>query len=108
MHPPRRRLRRRQLAVGGDHRYQWSRKPVEIAFAQGRIAVKAHVDASVEAMGTTMEFPIELDIAAEPVVSSDYRARACRHVYKRNKAGFPTSGQVSAALRGLSCGPTNV
>lgn len=62
-------------AVGADHRYLWSRKPVELAFAQGRIAVHAHVDATVEALGTTMDFPIDLDIAAEPVISSDYRAR---------------------------------
>jgi hypothetical protein len=62
-------------AVGSDHHYLWSRKPVEVAFAQGRINVRAHVDGTVEALGTTMDFPLDLDIAAEPVVSSDYRAR---------------------------------
>ncbi len=62
-------------AVGSDHRYIWSRKPLELAFAQGRVNVHAHVDATVEALGTTMDFPLDLDIAAEPVVSSDYRAR---------------------------------
>ncbi|HWE29666.1 MAG TPA: hypothetical protein VHB97_16770, partial [Polyangia bacterium] len=62
-------------AVGSDHRYIWSRKPVELAFAQGRINVHAHVDATVEALGTTMDFPLDLDIAAEPVVSSDYHVR---------------------------------
>ncbi len=62
-------------AVGSDHKYVWSRRGVEVAFAQGRITVRAHVDATVEALGTTMDLPIDLDITAEPVVSSDYRAR---------------------------------
>ena len=62
-------------AVGSDHRYLWSRKPVDIAFAQGRISVKAHVEATVEALGTTMDVPLDLEIGAEPVISSDYRAR---------------------------------
>ncbi|MCU1276796.1 MAG: hypothetical protein JWM53_342 [bacterium] len=62
-------------AVGSDHRYLWSRKPVDITFAQGRISVHAHVDATVEALGTTMDVPLDLEIGAEPVVSSDYRAR---------------------------------
>jgi len=62
-------------AVGSDHKYVWSRRPVDVAFASGRIIVKAHVDATVEALGTTMDVPLDLEIAAEPVVSSDYRAR---------------------------------
>ena len=37
--------------------------------------MRAHVDATVEALGTTMDVPLDLEIAAEPVVSSDYRAR---------------------------------
>lgn len=62
-------------AMASDHKYVWSRRPVEVAFAGGRIEVQAHVDATVEMLGTTLDFPIELDIAAEPVISSDYRAR---------------------------------
>ncbi|HEX8952805.1 MAG TPA: DUF4403 family protein, partial [Polyangia bacterium] len=62
-------------AVGSDHRYLWSRKPVDVAFASGRIIVRAHVEATVEALGTTMDVPLDLEIAAEPVISSDYRAR---------------------------------
>jgi hypothetical protein len=62
-------------AVGSDHHYLWSRRPVDVAFAQGRIIVRAHVDATVEALGTTLDAPLDLEIAAEPVVSSDYRAR---------------------------------
>ena len=62
-------------AVGSNHQYVWSRRPVDVAFASGRIIVKAHVDATVEALGTTMDVPLDLEIAAEPVVSSDYRAR---------------------------------
>ena len=61
-------------AIGSDHRYLWSRKPPDLAFAQGRIIVRAHVDATVEALGTTMDVPLDLEIAAEPVIASDYRA----------------------------------
>lgn len=62
-------------AVGSDHRYVWSRRPVEIAFAEGRVSVRAHVDATVEALGTTLDVPLDLEVGAEPVISSDYRAR---------------------------------
>jgi hypothetical protein len=62
-------------ALASNHRYLWTRKPVEVAFAAGRIAVKAHIDSTVEMLGTTMDFPLDLDISAEPVISSDYRAR---------------------------------
>jgi hypothetical protein len=61
--------------LGGERHYLWSRKPVEVAFQQGRISVTAHVDSTVEMLGTTMDFPLDLAISAEPVVSSDYRAR---------------------------------
>ncbi|HEY1586894.1 MAG TPA: DUF4403 family protein, partial [Polyangia bacterium] len=61
-------------AVGSDHRYLWSRKPPDVAFTQGRIIVRAHVEATVEALGTTMEVPLDLEISAEPVIASDYRA----------------------------------
>jgi hypothetical protein len=61
--------------LGVDHRYFWNRKPVAVAFRQGRIAVTAHVDATVDMMGTAMQFPLDLDIAAEPIISSDYKAR---------------------------------
>jgi len=62
-------------AIGSDHRYIWSRKPPDLAFAQGRITVRAHVDATVEALGTTLDVPIDLEIAAEPVISSDYKVK---------------------------------
>jgi hypothetical protein len=61
--------------LGSDRRYLWSRKPVEVAFAGGRISVTAHVDSTVEMLGTTMDLPLDLAISAEPVVSSDYRFR---------------------------------
>jgi hypothetical protein len=61
--------------LGSERRYLWSRKPVEVAFQAGRISVTAHVDATVEMLGTTMDFPLDLAISAEPVISSDYRAR---------------------------------
>jgi hypothetical protein len=60
--------------LGIEHRYFWNRKPISVAFRQGRIAVTAHVDATAEVMGA-LQFGIDLDIAAEPVISSDYKAR---------------------------------
>ena len=32
-------------AIGSDHKYVWSRQGVEVAFAAGRITVRAHVEA---------------------------------------------------------------
>jgi hypothetical protein len=62
--------------LGSEHRYFWNRKSIGVAFRQGRIAVNAHVDASAEmVMGSVMNFGLDLDISAEPVISSDYRAR---------------------------------
>jgi hypothetical protein len=61
--------------LGADHRYLWNRKPVDVAFRQGRISVTAHVESTIEMMGTTMDFPLDLEIAAEPVITSDYKAR---------------------------------
>jgi hypothetical protein len=60
--------------LGSDRAYSWQRQPVEVAFSQGRIRVSAHIDATVNMM-TAVHLPIDLGITAEPVVSSDYRAR---------------------------------
>jgi hypothetical protein len=60
--------------LGGERAYAWQRQPVEVAFTQGRVRVSAHVDATVN-MVTAVRLPFDLTITAEPIISSDYRAR---------------------------------
>jgi hypothetical protein len=61
--------------LGGEKRYLWNRKPLELAFGQGRITVGVHVVAHVQLLGTVLDAPLDLKISAEPVLSADYRAR---------------------------------
>jgi hypothetical protein len=60
---------------GGQREYGWRRAPVELSFDGGKIGVKARVFGSVTALGQAIEFPIDLSLHAEPVVTADYHAR---------------------------------
>jgi hypothetical protein len=60
--------------LGSDRKYTWSRQPMQVSFAQGRIRVQSNVNATAD-LGTTLEMAMSLTILGEPVISSDYRAR---------------------------------
>jgi hypothetical protein len=61
--------------LGSDRRYLWQRVSLAVSYLQGRIGVQAQVFARVDLPLGETQFPIELKILAEPVVTSDYVAR---------------------------------
>ncbi len=61
--------------LGSERRYLWQRVSLAVSYLQGRIGVQAQVFARVDLPLGETQFPIELKILAEPVVTSDYVAR---------------------------------
>jgi len=61
--------------MGRDRKYTWQRDPVAVRFDQGRIGVDLHVLVTVDMPVSKMQFPLDLRILAEPVVSHAYVAR---------------------------------
>lgn len=62
--------------LGAERRYEWDREDVAVSFQQGRIEVEARVKArlTVPVMGA-LEFPLDLQVLAEPVVNTEYSVR---------------------------------
>ncbi len=58
-----------------QRRYKWDRDPVDVSFAQGRIQIDARVRAKVDMPVGSLDFPLELHVVAEPVISSEYKVR---------------------------------
>jgi hypothetical protein len=58
--------------LGGDRRYTWDRERLDVGFAQGRITLGTRVRASVALPLHPIGVQLELRIAAEPVVTSEY------------------------------------
>ncbi|WP_394822509.1 DUF4403 family protein [Pendulispora albinea] len=63
-----------QLA-GTTRRYAWSRSPLAVGFSQGRLVLDTRVDAKVDVRVSSLDFPIDLKVAAEPVVNTDYKVK---------------------------------
>jgi hypothetical protein len=61
--------------MGRDRAYTWQRAPLVVRFEQGRIRVDVHVLVSVDLPVSNMQFPLDLRVLAEPVVSHTYQAR---------------------------------
>jgi hypothetical protein len=62
-------------ALGKDRAYSWTRRPFVVSFRQGRIGLALHVDGRVELPISHLDVPIDLEVLAEPVVSSSYVAK---------------------------------
>lgn len=63
------------VLLGRERKYSWRRDPVAVRFDQGRIGVNLHLVANVDLPVSQVEFPLDLRILAEPVVSHAYVAR---------------------------------
>jgi hypothetical protein len=55
--------------------YTWQREPVEVSFTQGRVAILARVRANVDMPVGSLDFPLDLRVLAEPVMSSEYKVK---------------------------------
>ena len=60
------------VLLGSPRHYAWAREPLALRFAQGRLVLGVHVDARVKLPLKTFEVPLDLEIAAEPVMNRDY------------------------------------
>jgi hypothetical protein len=61
--------------LGMERRYTWERGPLDVGFAQGRLALTTKVHAHVALPLEKLEVSLDLRIEAEPVVSSEYAVR---------------------------------
>ena len=61
--------------LGSQRTYSWRRVSLAVSLMQGRLVVQTQVMASVSLPLSDVKLPIDLKLSAEPVISSDYRAR---------------------------------
>ncbi len=58
-----------------ERRYTWTREPLALSFSSGRVVLDTHVHANVDMPVGSLDFPLDLHVAAEPVVSSLYAVK---------------------------------
>lgn len=58
--------------LGSERAYRWTRSPLDVSFASGRIVVKTKVQSNVELPLTSVDVPFDVGISAEPVVNTGY------------------------------------
>jgi hypothetical protein len=61
--------------LGGDQRYTWERGPLTLGFAQGRVEIRTRVQATLALPFRTLQFPLDVEVRSEPVVSGEYVVR---------------------------------
>src|SRR3954447_25825283 len=61
--------------MGKPRRFSWKRDPLGLHFDRGRIGVDVHLVVTLELPVSRMEFPLDLRVLAEPVVTSGYATR---------------------------------
>jgi Domain of unknown function (DUF4403) len=57
---------------GSSRHYTFKREPIGLRFERDRVGVDIRVNASIEQPIGSMDFPIDVHVAAEPVVTSEY------------------------------------
>lgn len=58
--------------LGSERAYRWTRSPLEVSFASGRIVVKTRVASTVDLPLTSADLEFDVGISAEPIVSTAY------------------------------------
>jgi hypothetical protein len=58
--------------LGSDRVYRWTRGPLDVSFASGRIVVKTDVTANIELPISSMDVVFDVKLAAEPVINTAY------------------------------------
>jgi hypothetical protein len=61
--------------AGSQRKFTWKRGPLGVRFHQGRIALEIHADVSADMPISHLDFPLDLHIMAEPVITSEYVAK---------------------------------
>ena len=61
--------------LGSDRPYTWDRGPLDVGFSQGRVVLKTQVIARLTVAFKSLQFPLELRVDAEPIVSSEYAVK---------------------------------
>jgi hypothetical protein len=56
-------------------KYTWDRTPFEVSFSQGRIVLVTKAHANVDMPVGSLDFPLEIRVVAEPVVSAEYQVK---------------------------------
>lgn len=58
-----------------QRRYAWERTPFEVSFASGRVVLTTTARATVDMPVSSLEFPLVIRVAAEPVVTTEYKVK---------------------------------
>ena len=61
--------------LGTQRKYKWDRKPFEVSFAQGRVILTTSVHTNVDMPVGSLDFPLDVRVVAEPVVSTEYKVK---------------------------------
>jgi hypothetical protein len=61
--------------LGTERPYHWTRGPLDVSFATGRIVVKTSVASNVELPISSLDLPFEIQISAEPVINTGYQLK---------------------------------
>jgi len=58
--------------LGSERAYHWTRKPLDISFAAGRIIVKTTVASNVDLPISSIDLAFDVQISAEPIINTAY------------------------------------
>ncbi len=61
--------------LGKDRRYTWRRGAIGVKFDRGRVGLSLHVDANADMPIGSLDLPLDFQILAEPVITSEYTAK---------------------------------
>lgn len=61
--------------AGSQRRFTWKRGPIGVKFSQGRVALEIHADVVADMPISHLDFPLDLHLRAEPVITSEYVAK---------------------------------
>jgi hypothetical protein len=61
--------------VGTERRYSWDRGPFDVAFSNGHIVLTTKVRGQVAVPLHPLDFPLDLRVEAEPIVSGEYAVK---------------------------------
>ncbi len=58
--------------LGGERAYRWTRGPLDVSFASGRIVIKTDIAANIDLPISSMDVSFNVKIAAEPIINTAY------------------------------------